>query len=89
MAQALRRLVQCGNCKAKFPHEHAMSVLLGNLYKDPHQPLLQSMVDGFSSYPLKQMKSVGYQLFSPENRICDILKRSAIPCPKCNKIHWQ
>lgn len=86
--RALGRLVQCGNCKSRFPHSQALGVLLGQTQKNAHEPLLQSLVDGFSSYPLKQMKNGGAAIRSPKNRICDILKGSHVPCPKCNKIHW-
>lgn len=86
--RGLQRVVACGNCQAKFPHSQAMQILFSFTNKNAHFPLVQSMVDGFSSFPLKQMKSNAYSVSSPVNRIGQILTGSNVPCPKCNKVHW-
>jgi len=84
-----RRLVSCGNCHSKYPNNQLMNVLLKHKYPDAHLSLSQSLVDGFSAYPLKQMKSEAYKIFSPVGKIAEILSNSGVPCPKCNKVHWK
>ena len=88
MNQTLSRLVTCGNCKSRFGNNELVHLLFKYTNKDAHLPLVQSVVDGFGSYPLKQMKSFAYSLSTPKDKVGQILKRTNVPCPKCNKIHW-
>ena len=86
---SLSRFVACGNCKARFPNSQLVQHLFKFTNKNAHLPFVQSVVDGFAAYPLKQMKSSAYSVSTLKDALGAILKNSNIPCPKCNKIHWQ
>lgn len=81
------RVVGCGNCKWKYPNGEAIALFFKHKYKNCHESLFQSLKDGFNVFPLKQMKSLGYS--NSTQRICQLLDKSGIPCPKCNRVHWQ
>jgi hypothetical protein len=86
---SLPRLVSCINCKSAFPTSQAMALFLKSRVPECDRRVLQSMTDGFSSFPLKQMKSVAYQASTPVNRISQFLEKGNVSCPKCGKVHWR
>lgn len=74
---------------SKFSNPEIVNLILKFNIPNAHLNLSQSVLDGFSAYPLKQMKSVTNKLFSPAKKIGEILKNSCVPCPKCNKVNWK
>ena len=82
------RLVSCGNCKSRFPTSQVVPVFFQYKVPNCHPRVVQSLTDGFASLPMKQMKSCA-EIGGPVGRISQILKKGNVPCPKCNKIHWQ
>jgi len=85
----LSRLVSCGNCMSRFSNPEIVNLILKFNHPGAHLNLSQSILDGFSAYPLKQMKSVANKMFSPAKKMGEVLKNSCIPCPKCNKVNWK
>ena len=88
-ASGVSRIISCGNSMSRFSNPEAVNLILKFNHPNAHPNLSQSILDGFSSYPLKQMKSVANKIFTPARRMGQILKNSYVPCPKCNKVDWK